>query len=103
MDEKTIIKIGKTLFWTSLLSGNICLFGYVFTQHEFFINSGFLVLQLGFLINLATIFILIIYGIMYNNKLDACLKSSAIMLINVPMAIIYIFIGIELVSTNFLK
>jgi hypothetical protein len=103
MDEKTIINIGKMLFSASFLLGNICLFGYVSTGNEFFVNSGFLVLQWGFLINLATIFILIIYGIMYNSNLDACLNSSAIMLINVPIAIIYIFIGIEVVSTNFLK
>lgn len=103
MDEKTITNIGKTLFSASFLSGNICLFGYIFTQHKFFVNGGFLVLQWGFLINLAAIFILITYGIIYNSKLDACLNSSAIMLINVPIAIIYIFIGIELVSTNFLK
>ncbi|AZA58853.1 MULTISPECIES: hypothetical protein [Chryseobacterium] len=103
MNEKTIINIGKTLFWLSFGLGNICLFGYIFTQYEFFVNGGFLVLQWGFLINLAAIFILIMYGIIYTSKLDACLNSSAIMLINVPIAIIYIFIGIELVSTNFLR
>jgi len=103
MSEKTIITVGKTLFWTSLLSGNICLFGYIFTQNDFFVNSGFLLLQWAFLINLSAIFILITYGIIYSSKLDACLKSSAIMLINVPIAIIYIFIGIQLVSTNFLN
>ncbi|WP_312173724.1 hypothetical protein [Chryseobacterium sp.] len=103
MSEKTIITVGKTLFWTSLLAGNICLFGYIFTRNKFFVNGGFLVLQWGFLINLGAIFILITYGIFHNSKLDSCLKSSAIMLMNVPIAIIYIFIGIQLVSTNFLN
>lgn len=103
MNEKTIINIGKVMFLSSFLLGNICLFGYIFTRNEFFVNGGFLVLQWGLVTNLSAIFILITYGVFHNSQLDACLKSSAIMLINVPIAIIYIFIGIQLVSTNFLN
>ncbi|WP_263601555.1 hypothetical protein [Chryseobacterium sp. PET-29] len=101
MKNENIINTGKFFFWLSFILRNIDLFGYIFTRNTFFVNGGFLVLQWGLLINLGAIFILITYGIFRNSKLDSCLKSSAIMLMNVPIAIIYIFIGIQLVSTNF--
>ncbi|SHE80254.1 branched-chain amino acid:cation transporter, LIVCS family [Chryseobacterium arachidis] len=97
MDEKTIINIGRVFFWTSFLLGNICLFGYIFTKNDSFVEGGLLVVGWGFAVNLSAVLLLIFYGIFNKPKLSICIKSILIMITNVPIAIIYIFLGIYLV------
>ncbi|WP_185208799.1 hypothetical protein [Chryseobacterium sp. C3] len=103
MNEKTIITIGKTLFWLSFILGSISLFGYALTKNDLLAEGGILVLEYGFVVNMIVLVTLLIYGIVHKSKLNACLKSSGIMLINIPIAIIYIIIGVQLVSINFLN
>lgn len=98
MDEKTILNTGRTFFWTSFILGNICLFGYIFTKNNSFVEGGLLVLGWGFIINLAAVLSLTVYGIFNKSKLDVCLKSAGIMLINVPIAMIYIVIGLSVIT-----
>ncbi len=98
MDEKTILNTGRTFFWTSFLLGNLCLFGYIFTKNDSFVEGGLLVLGWGFIINLAAVLTLTVYGIFNKSKLDICLKSAGIMLINVPVAIIYLVIGLSVIT-----
>ncbi|MFC3160631.1 hypothetical protein ACFOEQ_21100 [Chryseobacterium arachidis] len=59
MDEKTIINIGRVFFWTSFLLGNICLFGYIFTKNDSFVEGGLLVVGWGFAVNLSAVLLLI--------------------------------------------
>lgn len=98
MNNKTILITGRTFFWTSFVLGNICLFGYVFTRNAFFVEAGLCVVGWGSIINLAVVLLLTIYGIFNKSKLDICLKSAGIMLLNIPIAIIYIVIGMSIVT-----
>ena len=98
MNEKTIITIGKTLFWLSFGLGNICLFGYIFTKSNSYIKGGILLLGWGFYINLIAVLVLIVYGIFDKSKLNVCLKSAGIMLLNIPFAMIYTVIGMSVVT-----
>ena len=100
MDDKTILNTGRTFFWTSFILGNICLFGYILTKSDYFVVGGIVVLKGGFIINLTTALILIIYGLFNKSRLKVCFKSTLIMLINIPIAIIYAYAGIMAVSTN---
>jgi len=96
MNDKTIIDIGKSFFWISFVLGNICLFGYVISQMTVFACCGFLWLFFGSIINLLAVFVFLIYGLFNKNKLDICLQTIGIMLINIPLAAIYAAIGMEL-------
>ena len=98
MDNKTILNTGRIFFWTSFILGNICLFGYIFTKNDSFVEGGLLVVGWGFIINLAAALSLTVYGIFNKSKLDICLKSAGIMLINVPIAMIYIVIGLSVIT-----
>lgn len=94
MKNKDIINIGKTVFGCSFLIGNICLFGFLVTKKSEFAMGGYLMLIFGSLFNLLVIIGLLIYGLFYQSMLKACMKSSMIILINIPMAILYAFIGL---------
>ncbi|WP_027380210.1 hypothetical protein [Chryseobacterium daeguense] len=97
MEDKNIVLIGKSAFWISFILGNICLFGYIFTKKDFFVEGGLMVVCWGFILNMIITLVLIIYGISTQSKLDLCLKAIGIMLINIPVAIIYTLIGINIV------
>ena len=103
MNEKIIVNIGKLLFWISFLMANLCLFGYFFTKNDSFAEGGILLIGWGFVINLMVALLLIIYGVFNKQKLHACFRSILIMSINIPIALIYMFIGIGLVcnTSNF--
>ncbi|KMQ68271.1 hypothetical protein ACM39_09220 [Chryseobacterium sp. FH2] len=98
MSDKTILNIGKLFFRVSFLFGNICLFGYILTKHIDFAIYGYLLLVFGTVTNLAAILILVIYGTIEKNKPDICLKAIKIILINIPVAILYAMIGMNLVK-----
>ncbi|ALR31599.1 hypothetical protein ATE47_14270 [Chryseobacterium sp. IHB B 17019] len=96
MKDSTIEDIGKYTFWLFFLLGNICLFGYVFTKNDVFVGGGLTLLVLGTIINLLIVTAILIYGIALKSKLDICLKSVGIMLINIPIAIVYAIIGMNI-------
>lgn len=98
MNEKEILITGKLFFWSSFLMGNINLFGYVMTKNEDFAVYGFLLLIFGSVINVLVIICLLIYGFLNKSKWNICLKSSAIICINIPIAILYFFIGLSLLN-----
>lgn len=98
MNEKTIINTGRLFFWTSFILGNICLFGYIISKNDQFVAGGYLLLIFGTIINLLAIFILVIYGIINKPQLKNCMKASMIISINIPIAIIYFYIGISLLN-----
>lgn len=103
MNEKIIVNIGKFLFGISFLMANLCLFGYFFTKNGSFAEGGVLLLGWGFVINLTVVLLLIIYGIFNKQKLHACFRSILIMSTNIPIALIYMLIGIGFVcnTSNF--
>jgi LIVCS family branched-chain amino acid:cation transporter len=98
MEKETIINIGKSIFTLSFLLGNICLFGYLSTQKDDFAFYGFMLLIYGSVVNLLVIAGLLIYGFLYSEKLKSCMKSSLIILINIPIAIVYAVIGLHITN-----
>ncbi|KQM50213.1 hypothetical protein ASE55_08935 [Chryseobacterium sp. Leaf201] len=98
MKEKNILLIGKSFFWISFLLGNICLFGYVITKNDAFAMCGYLLLIFGTIINLLVILCLVIYGLINKSQLKICMKASMIICINIPIAIIYFYVGISLLN-----
>ena len=98
MNKKTIQNIGLTFFWIPFILGNICLFGYLISQNEGFALYGFMLLIFGSIINLLVVIGLMIYGVIIKSQLNVCMKASSIICINIPIAILYYFIGISLLN-----
>lgn len=97
MENRNIIVIGKFVFGVSFLSGNICLFGYLFTKDYLFASSGYLLLIYASILNLLIVLSLLIYGLFNETKRKVCLKSILILSINIPIAAFYALIGINLI------
>jgi len=97
MENNEIIKFGKYVFGGCFALGNICLFGYLLTRDDSFASGGYMLLILGTLINLLLVIGLLIYGIAKQSKFDACLKAIGLLMINIPIAILYTFIGTNLI------
>jgi LIVCS family branched-chain amino acid:cation transporter len=98
MKNENILTIGKFFFWLSFTLGNIYLFGYLISQNECFAFYGFMLLIFGSIINLLVVIGLMIYGVIIKSQLNVCMKASIIICINIPIAILYYFIGISLLN-----
>lgn len=96
MKDQDIINIGKSVFGLCFLLGNMCLFGYLITKDEDFAIGGFLLLIFGSALNLLIILILLLSVVFIPSRSEACLKAIGIMMINIPIAIIYALIGLNL-------
>lgn len=96
MENNEIIKIGKSVFKLFFLLGNICPFGYLITKYDGFAVGGYFLLVFGTFINLLVILGIMIYAFIYTTKFQACLKAVGIIMINIPIAILYAFIGLNL-------
>lgn len=89
MTEPHILKTGKSVFWFSFSAGTILFFSlYSGFMTEFVVFGGW-VLCLFALLNTFVFFALMIYGFIYQSKFIACLKSAAVLLINIPIALVY--------------
>ena len=97
MKNLEILPISKYTFLLSFISGNICLFGYILTNEIFFAIAGFYLLFIAGAINLLVLVGLVIYGLLNKLILNICLKSAAILLINIPIAWLYAAIGASMV------
>lgn len=96
MKDQHIINIGKTTFGLCFLLGNICLFGYLISRDIWFAMSGYMVIIFGAISNLAVILGLLVYSFINWNQFDICLRAIGMMLINIPIAVLYAIIGINL-------
>lgn len=96
MKNHEILFFGKSLFWLSFILGNICLFGFLLTKNEEFAGAGFILLNLGGIINFLVFLVLIIYGVCRQEVSKACNKAAFILLINIPVAVLYAWIGLEI-------
>ncbi|GGP05642.1 hypothetical protein GCM10010992_22540 [Cloacibacterium rupense] len=93
----TIKNIGKLFFWLSFILGSICLFGYVFTKDIQFAIAGYFLLIYGGIINLMVFVVLIIAAFFNIEKKEDYVKSAYILLINIPIAILYAWIGLSII------
>ncbi len=90
--------MGKFTFLTFFILGNICLFGYMITKIDAFASSGFTLLLCAIPINLLVILCLLIYGLFRKSQLKECLKASLVICINIPIAILYFYLGVFLMD-----
>ncbi|WPO83287.1 hypothetical protein SD427_02765 [Chryseobacterium sp. JJR-5R] len=98
MDNKQIMSVGKFFFWLSFILGNICLFGYIVSENDQFAIGGYLLLIFGTVINLSVILGLVIYGLINKSQFKICMKASMIISINIPVAVLYFYIGTSLLN-----
>ncbi|UFH31133.1 hypothetical protein LNP04_14265 [Chryseobacterium sp. C-71] len=98
MKNSIIKNIGNYTFTLFFLLGNVCLFGYLITKVDAFAASGFTLLQFAIPINLFVILCLLIYGLFRKPKLKICMKASLIICINIPIAVLYFYIGLSLLN-----
>lgn len=98
MKNSTIKNIGNYTFALFFLLGNIFLIGYLITKIDAFAASGFTLLQFAIPINLLVILCLLTYGLFNKSQLKICMKASLMICINIPIAIIYFYIGLSLLN-----
>ncbi|MGL6129223.1 hypothetical protein [Chryseobacterium artocarpi] len=96
MSERNILNLGKSIFGVFFITGNMCLFGYLITKEEDFAIGGLFLLIVGSALNLLIILILLLSAVFIPSRSDACLKAIGILMINIPIAIIYALIGLNL-------
>ena len=99
------LKIGKYTFWVSFIIGNIFMFGFLFAWaidvYVIAIYSavfGYYYLYVATIVNLVILFALLFRGIVEVDKRKLYIKCISIMLINIPLAILYAFVGIFLID-----
>ena len=98
------LKIGKYTFWVSFIIGNLFLFGFllVFQSGDSNLATriaafGYTYLYVATAINLIILLYLLIWGIIDVEKRKQCFMGIGIMLINIPLAALYAFLGIYLI------
>jgi LIVCS family branched-chain amino acid:cation transporter len=103
MKKLNPLKIGKYTFWVSFILGNIFLFGFLFGEaignRAIAFGSaiaGYFYLFIATAVNLIILLALAIWGIYDINKRKDCFTGTGIILINIPVAIIYAYLGILL-------
>jgi len=98
MKNSIIKNTGNYTFILFFLLGNTCLFGYLITKNDEFAAAGFTLLQFATPINLFVILCLMIYGLFSKPQLKICMKASLIICINIPIAVLYFYIGLSLLN-----
>ena len=96
MKNSTLQLVGRYTFLSSFIAGNICLFGYLLFKNDAFAICGYFLLIFGSILNIAIIIGLLIYGFNNRERMQDCFKAILIMLLNIPIAALYTYIGLEI-------
>lgn len=97
MKNQEIINLGKSVFGVCFSIGTVCLLGGLFTKIDTFAIGGYLLLIFGTPLNLLFVLGFLIYGLAYRSSFNACLKAISILCINIPVAILYTIIGLNII------
>lgn len=92
-----IINLAKFLFWLSFILGNCCLLGFLISHETFFAIAGYFLLIGAGLLNFTAFIAFILYGIFNSKNAAEALKSALILLINIPIAALYAWIGLSII------
>ena len=92
-----VIKFSKSLFWLSFAAGNISLFGFLFTHRIEFALAGYATLFIAGIVNLVAFLVLILAALIQPEEFENRIRAAFILLINIPIAILYTFIGTSLI------
>ncbi|MDQ1098764.1 MULTISPECIES: hypothetical protein [Chryseobacterium] len=98
MNDQSFITTGKVVFWLFFILGNISLIGYIISKNDEFAVGGFMLLIFGSIINLVIVAAILVYAWIDVRRRSACMKAVMIILINIPVAILYFFIGISIIT-----
>jgi len=96
MKDLNTLNFAKTIFALFFIAGSFFLLGALITKRDEFAAAGYMLLILGVPINLLFVLGLVIYGIIYRSKLKTALIAVCILTINIPVAIIYTVIGLNI-------
>ncbi|GHT57174.1 hypothetical protein FACS18945_0820 [Bacteroidia bacterium] len=103
MKTLNTLKIGKYTFAVSFLIGNVFLIGFIICCAlgyseiaEKFAVGGLLYIPVAAVINILILIALVTYGICINKK-DS-FGGAAIMLLNIPLAVFYFYLGLYLLK-----
>ena len=92
-----IIKLAKFLFGLSFILGNIFLFGFIIFDDISFAIGGYEFLLIAGIVNFFAFVTLILVGVFNKKYYDECLKSALILLLNIPFAALYSWIGLSII------
>lgn len=96
MKDNHIINIGKSVFGLFFLLGSLFFFGFFITGSTWFMEAWIIIFFYSVFISLLIISGLLVYGAADRRKMNACLKATGLILLNVPLAFLYIILGIQL-------
>lgn len=97
MTQLQILPVAKYAFWISFLSGNICLFGYLFSGSFEFATAGFLLLFVATIVNLIILLGFATYAITGKKEIKECRDSALLLIVNIPFAVLYAWIGLQII------
>ena len=99
------LKLGKYTFGASFIIGNLFLFGFLFgvtIENKDIIDSsivgGLIYLYVAAIINLVILLVLLVWGIIDVENRKQSFMGIGIVLINIPLAYLYAFLGIFLIE-----
>ncbi|MGU3377247.1 hypothetical protein [Chryseobacterium sp. M5A1_1a] len=95
MKDQEIINLSKSVFGVCFSIGSICLLGGLLTSHKNFAAGGYLLIVFGTPLNLLFVLGFLLYGLVYRSHFKTCMKATCILSINIPIAIIYVMIGLS--------
>ncbi|MDR6517185.1 hypothetical protein [Chryseobacterium camelliae] len=98
LTDQSVITLGKSVFWLFFILGNISMIGYIISKNDEFAVGGFMLLIFGSMINLLIVAAILVYAWIDIHRRSACMKAVMIILINIPIAILYFFIGISILT-----
>lgn len=96
MKDQHIVNIGKYVFGLFFLLGNLFFFGFFITGNTWLVEWWIVIFIFGTGANLLMVLGLLFYGLASRLKMSSCLKAIGFMLLNIPLAFLYIILGIHL-------
>lgn len=101
-DDFYSVKLAKIIFLLCFVSGSIALFGFLLTKEESFALFGFYLLIYGTILNAFLCLIFLILGIFdlsgYGGHHRHHFKAILILFANIPIAVLYAFLGLWLID-----
>jgi hypothetical protein len=97
-----MIKLGKYLAIASLVFGTTILIHFAITLNDEDVKIGYLYISIAFFLNITVLIILFLMAIWHKNHKEI-LSSIKWIMLNIPIALIYLFVAIYLNSLSELK
>ncbi len=93
------IGIPKKVFLASLLIGTFLLLAFLFTGETGWVGIGYFYVLFAIVANLLVLTGMVIYAYKKHDYKSIILRSSAILLVNIPIALVYFWIAMGYLRT----